>query len=251
MLRCQELPRLSEQKSRNRLASANNVLGPALVSRVVGFALYLLGASRRALAEITGLRPDALKALVSRVLSDGLPALEDRRRRLPTAFPAPALVRPQPRVQVRDETVVIELDEHQKIEILRKNRLQCRTVLLTFLEANLLGIDQVADALNLSKVRVRSLRAVLQNEGVPGLMDQRKGRREYRVTPGVKAEIIQQFMLNLATNVSTSSARLQEDLDERCQIQLGPRTIRLHLERLGLRGIGKSLRELLADAKKN
>ncbi len=252
MLDCQKLPELSERRSEVRMEKARRVLGATVVARIVAFALYLLGASRRALSEFVRMPSDTVKSLTHRVLSDGLPALEDRRRRLSSFLP-PATRRPlRPSVSVDGEALVVELSEQIRIEIPRGNRVQCRTILLTFLEGGLLRADDVAQGLGLSRDRVRVLGAKLREHDAPELVDQRRGaQRDTRVTPEVRAELIQQYVLNAATDVSTSSRQLGADLEERSEIKLSGRTIRHHVAKLGLRSIGRTLRQYLSEAKKN
>jgi transposase len=251
MLTCQNLPELSAQRSKQRLEVANRALGSALVRRLLAFALYLLGASRRSLSELLGLPADTVKSLTQRVISEGLPALEDRRRRHSTFLPAESPPALQVALEVGSESLVVVLDEERRVVIPRANKVQSRTVLLTFLQARLLSTEAVAEGLGLSTDRVRTLSRELEESDAAALIDQRKGQqREYRVTPEVKAELIQQFLLNVVTSSGTSSSRLKADLEKRCQITLEDRTIRHHIARLGLRDIGRSLRQLLGEVKK-
>ncbi len=251
MLDCQKLPELSERRSEVRMEKASRVLGATVVSRIVAFALYLLGASRRALSEFVRMPSDTVKSLTHRVLSDGLPALEDRRRRR-SSFLLPARTPPlRPSVFMDGETLVVKLSEQISIKMPRGNKIQCRTMLLTFLEGGLLGTDDVAKGLGLSRDRVRVLAAKLREHDAPELIDQRRGaQRDTRVTPEVRAELIQQYVLNAATDASTSSRQLGADLEERCEIKLSGRTIRHHVAKLGLRNLARTLRQSLSEAKK-
>jgi biotin operon repressor len=148
--------------------------------------------------------------------------------------------------------LVIELSEEIRIEIARRNRVQCRTILLTLLEGGLLSADDVAEGLGLSKDRVRALGAKLREHDASVLIDQRRGaQRETRVTPELRAELIQQYVLNVVTNASTSSRQLSADLQQRCGIKLAGRTLRHHVDKLKLRSIGTTLRQRLSEAKKN
>ncbi len=253
MLNYQVMPDLNQAASRKRVERAVRVLGAAVVTRIVALGLYLLGANRKGLAALLGMPLDTAKALVQRVMADGLPALEDRRCQLSTWLPAP----PQPRalavseLMVKDNTVVVGLDGSRTIEIPRQNRIQCRTLLLSLLNSKVLTIDQVAEGTELSAERVRKLARKLIEEDVPGVIDQRRGQQhDYRVTEEVKAELIQQFVANVETNTPTSSAHLSEDLKQRCQIEVASRTIRVHLGKMGLNRLRRSLPELLAALKK-
>jgi hypothetical protein len=252
MLDCRNMPELSRERSRQRLDRASRVLGEKVVSKLVALALYLLGAKLERLGEFSGIRVETLKALFKRSLVDGLPALEDRRRRsstfLPQVSPAGTV---KAKLVVKQETLVVQLDDEVQIETRHQNPIQCRAVLLTMLDSGLLTLDEVATGLGLSTERVRKLRTKLLEGDVEALIDQRRGRqRDLLMTPEVKGEVIQQYVLNLHTGTSTSSRQLTEDLADRCHIDLAERTIRLHVGKLGLRQIRSSLPALLEAVKK-
>ena len=253
MLDCRDLPQLSYERSQKRLERATSILGAKVVTRLLAFSLYLLGANRDALAGCLGIRLETLKSLVKRGFSDGLVALEDRRRSLSTFLPrqAPA-AELRPKVSLEPETLVVEFDEGTRMRVPLRNRIQCRTVLLTMAGSKLLSVDEVADGLGLSAERVRKLKTKLaQDDVVAALVDQRSGQqRDYRVTPEVKAELIQQYVVNLQTEGRTSSEKLKDDLSNRCNIEIASRTIRLHVAKLGLPLIRDSLPQLLSEVKK-
>lgn len=252
MFDCRNLPRFSRERSMQRLDRANRVIGRKVVSKLVAFALYLLGAKVEPLAAFSGIGVNTLKALFKRGLVDGLPAFEDRRHGsssfLPRAVPAGST---KAKLIIETEKMVVRLNDNMQIEAQHQNPLQCRTILLTLLESRLLTLEEVAIGLDLSTERVRKLRTKLLGGDVAALMDQRRGRQQdLLVTPEVKAEMIQQFVLNLQTGSSTSSRQLTEDLAERCEISVAERTIRLHMAGLGLRQIRESLPALLGALKK-
>ena len=249
----QELPPLSSVASQRRIDQGTRILGAEVVPKILALALYLLGARRKELAEFLAIPLDTVKSLLQRVFSDGLPALEDRRRNTSTFMPS--IVAPEPettcKLLLEPEKLVVELNEAKRIEIPRRNPLQCRTVLMTMLEAELLSIGDVAKAIGLSIERVRKLSKKLYQSDVFALIDQRRGQQQdYRLTPEVKAELIQQFVLNLQTNAGTSSKQLSEDLEKRCHIMVAGRTIRQHAAKLGLGQMRKSLPKLLTTLKK-
>jgi len=249
----QEPPPLSPAASRRRIDQATRILGAEVVDRILALALYLLGARRKAVAELLAIPLETVKSLVQRVFSDGLPALEDRRRKGSTFMPHIETVQPETtcKLLVEQDKLVVELNAARRIEIPRRNPIQCRTVLMTMLEANLLSLDEVAKAVGLSMERVRKLSKKLYRSDVAALIDQRRGQQQdYRLTPEVKAELIQQFVLNLQTNAGTSSTQLSEDLEKRCQIKVAGRTIRQHAAKLGLEQMRGSLPKLLTGLKK-
>ena len=252
MLNYQDLPRLSPEQCHARFESAKSALGEGVLVRLIAFVFFALGASRKGIAERLDLPKPTLTSFVQRVVRDGLPALEDRRFRSSTFLQqAPRERKLPPRLVVKTEKLVVVFDNEAQIELPRSSPVQCRTVLLTLLESGLLPAKDVASALGLSTERVRQLRFKLIENDVEALIDRRRGRhRDLVMTPRVKAEMIQQYVLNLHTGASTSSRQLTEDLAERCDIRLAERTVRLHVSRLGLRQIRTSLPALLEAEKK-
>ncbi len=252
MLDYRDLNRVSPDQCQRRIEAARDALGEGVLVRLLAFALFLLGANRRAISKGLGLPQPTLTSLTERVLRDGLPALEDRRCKSSTFLPHdPSGRKLEPKLLIEPEELVVQLDDEGRIALSRQDPILCRTVLLTMLESGLLAADEVAGALGLSSERVRQLRAKLIEGGVEALTDQRRGhQRDYTATPEVKAELIQQYVLNLQTGASTASQQIKNDLSERCNISLASRTVRQHVVKLGLRQIRHSLPELLARAKK-
>ncbi len=260
MLDYQELSPLPTEQRRRRFETARNALGESVLTKLLAFAMYTLGASRRGVAELVGLPIPTLQSVTERVLRDGLQALEDRRHKASTssvqADPQPLLPQPQAEAQavalrVEEESLVIQVGEKQQVLIPRHNSVQCRTVLLTFLDSGLLSVNDVAHGLGLSTERVRQLKKKLAEDDAKGLIDQRQGQKQdYLVIPEVKAELIQEFVVSLLTNGRTSSESLKEGLSERCNIDIAARTIRAHVANLGLRLIRYSLPRRMAEVKR-
>lgn len=83
------------------------------------------------------------------------------------------------------------------------------------------------------------------------MIDKRKGQiQDYRFTPEIKAELIQQVTANAITGKRTSSRVISEQINERCGLNLPDRSIRLHMKKLGLLTIAKSLPALVDTLKK-
>jgi hypothetical protein len=91
----------------------------------------------------------------------------------------------------------------------------------------------------------------LANGDVHALLDQRQGQQQdYRLTPEVKAELIQQFAVDVIARGHTSGEAIAAELQQRCQITVPARTVRHHLARMGLPAIKHSLPRLLATVNK-
>jgi hypothetical protein len=152
-----------------------------------------------------------------------------------------------------DDHLVVDFGTPDRaIKLYRQDSLQVKTVLLSMLNSGLLSTRQVAEAIEFAPSYTAALARRLQEQGAMSLMDQRQGRQreDFVVTPDVKAELIQQFAVDVITSGRTSSAAISEKLKERCGIAVPDRTVRHHVSRLGLGSIKRSLPQLVAAVKK-
>ena len=251
---CQSLtfsPRLSE----TRIAQAKESLGSGLLHRFLCFALYLLGLDRSTIGRTLGIPTETAKSIIKAVRRDGLRALEDRRLKSSTLLPPQQTSPKPPPIMLRKDNDHLMVDfgiPDRAIKLYRQDPLQVKTVLLSMLNSGLLSTSQVAEAIEFTPSYTSALARRLQEQGAISLMDQRQGRRreDFVVTPEVKAELIQQFAVEVITSGRTSSAAISEKLKERCGIAVPDRTIRHHVSRLGLGSIKRSLPQLVAAVKK-
>jgi hypothetical protein len=119
------------------------------------------------------------------------------------------------------------------------------------LENNLIDIHTASQALNCHTVHAQRLNRQLQNEDATIFNDKRRGQtKNYVFNSDIQTEMIQQYIANLVSKKRTSSQVLSEDIKERCNLDLSSRTIRLHIDKLGLSKIKKTLPELIDSLKK-
>jgi len=246
-----DIPSMTIVSSQKRLEQAKMAFGATAVTRIISLALYLLGANLRELSAFVGTPLDTIKTLAQRTLRDGLPALEDRRRKRSDFLPINETRPLSCQLLFEEDAFVVVLNGEKRIALSRRNPTQCRTVLLTLLEANLLDIEEVSRAIGLSPERTRKLRAALVREDVEALLDKRRGQqRDYLFTSEVKSELVQQFVVNALSGWPTSGQAIAEELQQRCEIEVSERSVRLYLNKLGLPKLKESLPTLLADQKK-
>jgi len=233
------------------MQKAKSSLGGSVVNRILAFALFLQGGKREDIARYLKMPLGTFLSFLNRVDRCGLLAFQDQRKQ-PTQ-PKVKEETPEISTNVQGQDLCIYLgDKGTVLKIPLKNHLQCRTVLLTFVDSGLLSLEQTARILKLSSKQTKNLQSKLLCNDIHGLLDKRKGQLvDYEFSPAIKSELIQQYVLNVTTGHSTSSSRLSDDLKERCDFNLMPRTIRLHINKLGLPGIRKSLPDLLIECKKN
>lgn len=250
LINCQDLS-LSPQLSNSRIGQAKKTLGPGVVQRVLCFALYLLGVNRCAIAKSLSIPVETAKSIIKAVTGDGLGAFEDRRRRV-SAFLPKVLPEAAPIILKREEDhVVVDLGG-KCLRLPRQDSLQLKIVLLTMLNNNLLRKRSVAEALELTPSHTTTLAQRLSEQGAFSLVDRRQGQKqEYRVPAPIKAELVQQFAVDIITSGQTSGSKISTELKDRCNILVPPRTVRHHLAQMGLREIKQSLPQLLAGSKKN
>jgi DNA-binding MarR family transcriptional regulator len=224
-----------------------------MIQRFLCFALYLLGVHRSDIGRALDISPETAKSIIKTINTNGVRALEDRRRSVSTFLP-PSQPEPPPiTIQKMDERIVIDFGtEGRQLSMPRQNILQTRTILLSMLNSGLLSNQQVADVIGLTPGHTAMLARRLEEKDISCLIDKRQGlKSEYRVTPQIKAELIQQFVIDAISHGKVSSETISAELKERCRINIPARTVRHHLARIGLPTIKHSLPKLLAAGKKN
>lgn len=248
---CQDFafsPRLAE----NRVAQALKLFGPGILQRILCYSLYLLGVNRKSIGEALSIPAETAKSIIKTINRDGLVAFEDRRRQF-SAFLPQASQQPQP-ITLREEEGQLLVDFGMSGRVLRLNRedpLQMKTILLTMVNSGLLKKRQVAEAIKLTPSHTSTLARRLHEQGALCLVDQRQGQKQdYRVPRKVKAELVQQFAVDVIASGRTSGSAISAELKERCNITIPSRTVRHHLARMGLRKIKGSLPQLVSAVKK-
>jgi hypothetical protein len=251
LIDCQNLP-FSTRLSENRLGQAQRVFGPGILQRFLCYSLYLFGVNRETIGQALGIPPETAKSTIKTINRDGLMALEDRRQRSSVLR---SQVAPQPKpVTLREERSHIIVDFGIGDRVLQLNRqdpLQVKTILLTMLNDGLVKNQQVAEVLGITPTYTTILARRLNEQGALSLLDQRQGQKQdFRVPQLIKAEVVQQFALDVITSGQTSGRAISAELKERCDIFVPARTVRHHLARMGLGKIKKSLPQLVSAVKK-
>lgn len=242
----------SAQKSQERINRALQVFPRSLLMRILAFALHLLGARRGVVAAMIEMPEESVKTVVRLVLRDGFAALRDRRC---SDVPCVARATPSPSpISARREADgrIVEFGPNATLKIPLAHTVQARTVLLSLLNAGLLSVQQTASVLGVSGAHCRELaRKLVSHDVAEALVDKRRGQRgDYRVGPEQKAEIIQQVVARVVTGHSTSSELVAQRVNERTEVQLSARTVRWHINHLGLANINNTLPELVESLKK-
>ncbi len=253
-MNCQDIV-FSPQQSQKRIDKALQVFPLKVLKRILSFALYILGAKVSAIGSLMEISDESVKTMNSRIMKDGLPAFRDRREstnthRLEQSQPIRKL---QASVLIQDDyyVIVFENTNHQ-LKIPRNNHVQIRTVLLSLLQASLMTVHMVSSVLDITPAHCRELSGKLVNHDVPEvLIDKRKGQKQdFLVDLEVKAELIQNFAARAISGYSTSSQVLTEIVNEHQKTTISPRTIRWHMNKLGLTKIKKTLPDLVKTLKK-
>ena len=201
---CQSLT-FSTQLSESRIGQALASLGAGPIQRILCFALYLLGLDRSTIGRTLGMPPETAKSIIKAVRRYGLRALEDRRLKSSTLLPKQDSTEPPPITLRKDDGhLVVDFGiPDRAIKLYREDPLQMKTVLLSMLNSGLLSTRQVAEAIEFTPSYTAALARRLQEQGALSLADRRQGRQweDFVVTPNVKAELIQQFAVDVITSV--------------------------------------------------
>ena len=250
MINYQTIP-FSQKLQQQRMTQAQNILGSRVIKHIICFVLYLFGVDRKSISDLLRTPPGTIRSVIRGILHDGLPALEDRRRSSSTFLPLPEKSL-NVTVRMEEQSVIIDFGAAGELTIPRQNNLQIKVILLTLLDNNIITTREVAAVLGFSTVHTLNLAHQLHTDDVAALIDKRKGQQqEYRFTPEVKAELIQQFVLDIVSSGKSSGKLLAKHLQERNELTLSERSIRDHINKMGLSKIKKSLPHFLGALKKN
>jgi hypothetical protein len=195
------------------------------------------------------------KTTVNRVMRDGIPALQDRRQTVKTSVPhVPHPQGHQVSVLLKDDYCIVIFDNtgHQ-LKIPQNHKVHLRSVLLSLFKANLLSIHTVSSTLGITVAHCKELATNLEKDGATkALVNKRNGQKhDYRVDLSVKAELIQNFAARAVTGHPISSQALTEVINDTRETAISSRTIRWHMNKLGLMKIKKTLPKLVETLKKN
>lgn len=244
----------SPTKSAERITRALLVFPSRVLMRLLAFSLHLLGARRQVVAALVGMPEESVKTAIRLAMRDGFAALRDRRYS-EAKFSSPMIPPAAPGIAVRREADWYVVDFGTPDRLLKipvGATVQAKTVLLSLVNANLVSVQEVAAVLGLHPGHCRQLAKKLSKHDVQdALLDKRRGlKQELIFTPEVKSELIQQFALNALSGWPTSGRAIAKDLQERCEIEVSERTVRLQLNKLGLSKIARTLPQLLEAQKK-
>lgn len=242
----------SEKLSSQRIAKTEAVIGSKVVTKIVAFALFLLGANKNIIASTTNMPIGSLKSLILSINKRGLAGIEDQRRKASTFKSVKSVSKITTKLISENSGLNIYFEPGGlTLHIPDSNLAQKKVVLLSLLNSKFLNKNEVSEALNLSVDRIGKLARKLQSEDIKGILDNRQGQKQdYVFKPEIKGELIHQFVLELVNNNPTSAQQIANNLKERCNFSLSPRSILNHMNNLGLSHVKTSLRSNLTDIKK-
>lgn len=244
----------SADKSQQRIERYLRVFSPELLNRIIALVLHLLGVKRQLVAALVNMPEESVKTVLRNIQKDGFAALRDRRyspAKPPAGVPIAAQT-PSASLSIDGDYCVVDFGAGHEIRVLHDHQVHLRTLLLSLCHAALLTTTEVAVVLGMTPAHCRELAHKLAHDDVvDALVDRRQGQqRDYRVDAHIKARIIQYFAALAVTGRSTSGDSLAKALIEFDQMELSPRTIRWHMNKLGLNTIKKTLPTLVDRLKK-
>ncbi len=251
MLDCQGL-NFSAKLAATRMAAAQAVLGSRIIKRVLAFSLYVLGVNRAQIADVLDIPPGTVRSIIRRLLDVGAKGFFDGRSK---AMP---MIESPPQAKEPDLLTVSPSAGEQplvltggQIQLSDQNPIQRKIVLLSLIGDGMLNIKDVALILDLSVSRVRRLHQSLFANDIDGIVDKRRGQlKDYRVDSELKGQMIAQFILELAEHGSVSSAAVAQRLEAEGHKSVADRTIRQHLNQMGLIQVKSKLKVGLQAIKK-
>jgi len=252
---CQSMV-FSPKHSQKRIEKALQILPELVVKKTLFFALYLLGARMNAIASLIKMPEESGKTAIDRILRDGIQALRDRRYSTKICehqLPLSPSWEQQLSVEIKGSFCVITFaNSSQQLKILQSHRVHLKSVILSLLAAELISNHTASTVLGITVAHCRELSKKLLHEGVTEvLVDKRKGQKhDFRVNPQVKAELVQQFAARSIAGHSVSSQDLAQIINDNQGTTVSPRTIRWHMNKLGLMDIKKTLPKLVESLKK-
>jgi hypothetical protein len=244
----------SPEKSSLRIERALRVFPSPVLLKILVFALYLLGATRRAAADTVEMPEQSVKTMLRLVLKDGFPALQDRRYSATHQVPIAPVPRQTAAARRDGDSVVFSFGvETPQWRVPLEHQVELKTVLLSLYNSDIISTKQVAELLGIGEARCRILAKKLSHADVEeALIDKRRGQtQDIKVGPALKAQIIQHYAARAVAGHSTSSEEVANSICTDSERQLSPRTVRWHVAKLGLSLIKHSLPELVETLKKN
>lgn len=253
-LHCQNFA-FDPKLSANRIEKAEVVFGKKVLANLLCLCLYLLGVKRVMIASTLDLSANTVRAKIRTFLKDGFYSLGDRRQKSQIQH-----IEKKPKRDSTDNKVVVKQTQEEiviaigkmSVVLPRKNNLQVKTVLLSLVDSNLVTKAEVSNFLNLSVAHIGFLCKELKDKDIYCLIDKRKGSQEdYKFTPDVKAELIKEFAVSCLIGTSASGKTIGEKMDATFKTSFSERSVRLHMHKLGLNRIKKSLPEKYEMEKKS
>ncbi|MBW1743287.1 MAG: hypothetical protein JRJ47_07635, partial [Deltaproteobacteria bacterium] len=182
MPNCLSGTEFSSTHSAKRMKNASELLGATVLTRFLAFALFLMGANREEIARRLSIPLGTLFSLLNRIGQQGLPAIEDRRRR--HSHFLPPSTREKSKIEILSSETEIILDfgiSDQTVRIPVQNSLQAKIFLLTLVQNGLLPRTEVAKVLGYSATHIERLAKQLDSGDAHALLDKRRGQKqEYR-----------------------------------------------------------------------
>ena len=242
----------SKSISEKRIQLACQLFGIKIVNRIIGIALFLLGGNRERISDFLKIPPGTFFSFLTRFHREGVNALLDQREKqieLKSSQPRPRNLE----LIFGDHKIDINvLSNNKQLVVVPSNFLQFKTLVLSFMSSGFLSVKEVSEHLGVSERHVRDLANNLRSGDIETLIDKRKGQqKDYAFGEDVKAEIIQQFVVNLINKRPTVSSKITQQVNEACHSILSERAMRQHLSKPGLHKIKESLPKLLEEIKKS
>jgi len=231
-----------------RTEHAVAVLGNDVVTRILGFATYLLGWPQAEVAKAYGFSVPGLKSLVQQVIQKGVSRFLDQRRKDAYPLPQPQDVvppAPLPAVSVDESEGWLRVNLNAcQLQIPVQDTLARKVLAMLLVDSGVMTQKAAAEVMGTQPLAVTKNYQAYRAQGAQGLVDKRTGQaQDYRFQPEVKGELVYGYSMQVLQGRKPSSGSLAEYLTEVFGTPYSRRSVSHHLSRLGLSLVGPRLQQ--------
>lgn len=236
----------SAARSRNRIEKAVAVIGEKTVKKIIGLALFLLGAKRNEISEMLDLPLGTFFTFLTRFHNEGIDAVSSKKS-LSKSSSSKTKAITADKQQFPEINTILD-----KAQVLKDTSpIKHKVLILSLMNLDTISSKEASERLGLTPQHTRELAHKLEAGDADELIDKRQGQRQdYKFNESVKAELIQQFVFNVITGGSTGSPQLCRQINDACGSTVSERSVRIYIEKLGLNKIKHSLCDMIAGSKK-
>jgi len=231
----------SLNKGQKRLDYAVESLGSDVVSRVMGFTLYILGYPYDYISKISGLSISGLKTLFQEINTNGVNRFQDKRKSEQSCLQNIDSDMSSVKYHENDTYAAFTTTGNISLKIAKDDILSKKLLSLFFMDAGHLKQKEVAEIMNCRRLSVHQNYLKLKSRGAKGLADNRGQKNDYKFNAEVKSEMLKKFISSVFDSEKPGKTNINRHLNETFLENYSERATALHLSKLGLTDIKNEL----------